>query len=45
MTKAVIAFTVEDGRITRIAVDTDPDRLHTLDVILLPSTRKSRDEQ
>lgn len=45
VTRAVIAFTVEGGQITRIAVDTDPDRLHALDVIVLPSTRKSRDEQ
>ncbi|MVZ99006.1 sigma-70 family RNA polymerase sigma factor [Actinomadura sp. LD22] len=35
--RAVIAFTVHDGRITRIAVDTDPARLLALDVILLPS--------
>ncbi|GAA2146229.1 sigma-70 family RNA polymerase sigma factor [Actinomadura napierensis] len=42
--KAVIGFTVQDGRITRIAVDTGPDRLRALDVVFLPASRKSRDE-
>ncbi|MFF4237788.1 sigma-70 family RNA polymerase sigma factor [Actinomadura geliboluensis] len=43
--KAVIAFTVEDGRITRIATDTDADRLRALDIIVLPPGRKDRDER
>ncbi|GAA2734233.1 sigma-70 family RNA polymerase sigma factor [Actinocorallia aurantiaca] len=38
--KAVIAFTVEDNRITRITVDTDPDRLRALDIVFLPSHPK-----
>ncbi|MEV0659797.1 sigma-70 family RNA polymerase sigma factor [Actinomadura luteofluorescens] len=35
--KAVIAFTVEDGQITTITVETDPDRLRALNVVFLPS--------
>jgi RNA polymerase sigma-70 factor (ECF subfamily) len=35
--RAVITFTVEDGQITSISVDTDPDRLRALDVVFLPS--------
>lgn len=35
--KAVIAFTVGDGRITRIDVDTDPDRIRGLDIVILPA--------
>ncbi|MFC9970413.1 sigma-70 family RNA polymerase sigma factor [Spirillospora sp. NPDC127200] len=33
--KAVFTFTIGDGRITSITVDTDPDRLHDLDMVLL----------
>ncbi|MER7212756.1 sigma-70 family RNA polymerase sigma factor [Streptosporangium sp. NPDC000239] len=33
--KAVITFTVHDGKITRIAVETDPDRLRDLDIVHL----------
>ncbi|WP_206619557.1 hypothetical protein [Streptomyces hoynatensis] len=34
---AVLAFTVREGRISRIAVETDPDRLHGLGIVLLPA--------
>ncbi|MGW6316477.1 sigma-70 family RNA polymerase sigma factor [Streptomyces sp. NPDC055099] len=33
--KALFTFTIHDEKITRIAVDTDPDRLHDLDVVFL----------
>ncbi|MFI6518083.1 sigma-70 family RNA polymerase sigma factor [Spirillospora sp. NPDC050679] len=33
--KAVLTFTIGDGKITNITVDTDPDRLHGLDMVLL----------
>ncbi|MEU8136888.1 sigma-70 family RNA polymerase sigma factor [Streptodolium elevatio] len=39
---AVITFTVADGKITRIAVDTDPGRLRDLDVVLLPADRREQ---
>lgn len=40
--KAVFAFTVSDGKITRIAIDTDPDRLRDLDIVLLHAGDKER---
>jgi len=43
--RAVITFTVDDGLITRIATETDPDRLRDLDVIVLPPSRKDRGER
>ncbi|GGL32495.1 sigma-70 family RNA polymerase sigma factor [Planomonospora parontospora] len=33
--KAVFAFTVDDGKITRIDIDTDPGRLRALDIVIL----------
>lgn len=33
--RAVFAFTISEGRITRIAIDTDPDRLRDLDIVYL----------
>ncbi|MGI5171647.1 sigma-70 family RNA polymerase sigma factor [Spirillospora sp. CA-253888] len=33
--KAVFTFTIGDGKITNITIDTDPDRLHGLDMVLL----------
>ncbi|MEV4167554.1 sigma-70 family RNA polymerase sigma factor [Nonomuraea dietziae] len=33
--KAVITFTIHDEKITHIAIDTDPDRLHDHDIVLL----------
>ncbi|MGW6054239.1 sigma-70 family RNA polymerase sigma factor [Streptomyces sp. NPDC055189] len=33
--KALFTFTVHDGKITRIAIDTDPGRLDALDVVYL----------
>ncbi|GAB2607383.1 hypothetical protein GCM10027168_45150 [Streptomyces capparidis] len=38
--KAVLTFGVSGGRITRIAIDTDPDRLRDLDIVLLPPQRQ-----
>ncbi|MFA1537855.1 sigma-70 family RNA polymerase sigma factor [Actinomadura monticuli] len=38
--RAVITFTVDDGLITRIATETDPDRLRALDVIFLPASTR-----
>ncbi|MEV0830455.1 sigma-70 family RNA polymerase sigma factor [Nonomuraea rubra] len=38
--RAVFAFTVTGGRITRIAIDTDQDRLRDLDILLLPATKE-----
>ncbi|MEV0612830.1 sigma-70 family RNA polymerase sigma factor [Nonomuraea sp. NPDC050404] len=40
--KAVFAFTVHDGRITRVDIDTDPDRLRDLDIVLLTAGDKER---
>jgi RNA polymerase sigma factor (sigma-70 family) len=40
--KAVFTFTVDDGKITRIAIDTDPDRLHDLDIVVLSARDKER---
>ncbi|MEV1001368.1 sigma-70 family RNA polymerase sigma factor [Nonomuraea sp. NPDC050202] len=40
--RAVFAFTVIGGRITRIAIDTDPDRLGDLDIVLLPAATRER---
>ncbi|GGV27481.1 DNA-directed RNA polymerase sigma-70 factor [Streptomyces longisporoflavus] len=38
--KALFTFTVRDDKITRIAVDTDPDRLSALDVVFLSARDK-----
>jgi RNA polymerase sigma-70 factor (ECF subfamily) len=38
--RALIEFTIEDDRITRIAVDTDADRLDGLDIVFLPAHAK-----
>lgn len=35
---AVFAFTIRAGKITRIAIDTDPDRLHNRDIVYLPTS-------
>ncbi|MFI9560215.1 sigma-70 family RNA polymerase sigma factor [Nonomuraea endophytica] len=40
--KAVFAFTISDGKITRIAIDTDPERLRDLDIIALTASDKER---
>ncbi|WP_030559884.1 sigma-70 family RNA polymerase sigma factor [Streptomyces aureocirculatus] len=40
--KALFTFTTYDGKITRIAIDTDPDRLQDLDIIFLPAKEKER---
>ncbi|GGK96232.1 DNA-directed RNA polymerase sigma-70 factor [Sphaerisporangium melleum] len=40
--KAVLTFTVDDGKITGIAIDTDPDRLRDLDIVLLPAAGEER---
>ncbi|MEV1121191.1 sigma-70 family RNA polymerase sigma factor [Actinosynnema sp. NPDC049800] len=40
--RAVFAFTTENGKITRIAIDTDPDRLRDLDVVYLATGREER---
>ncbi|GAA1799745.1 sigma-70 family RNA polymerase sigma factor [Actinomadura chokoriensis] len=40
--KAVITFTVDGGRITRIDVDTDPDRIRGLDIVVLPADDEER---
>ncbi|MFD0475666.1 hypothetical protein ACFQ0B_51190 [Nonomuraea thailandensis] len=37
--RAVFSFTVTGGRISRIAIDTDPGRLGGLDVVLLKERR------
>ncbi|NUR85402.1 MAG: sigma-70 family RNA polymerase sigma factor [Nonomuraea sp.] len=39
--KAVFTFTVHDGKITRIAIDTNLERLHDLDIVFL-TARDSR---
>ncbi|MEO3784102.1 hypothetical protein ABGB12_12270 [Actinocorallia sp. B10E7] len=38
--KAVFEFTISDGKITRIAIDADPDRLLDLDIVFLPADNK-----
>ncbi|MFF7244352.1 sigma-70 family RNA polymerase sigma factor [Embleya sp. NPDC008237] len=40
--QAVFTFTINGAKITRIAVDTDPDRLRGLDIVLLPTGDKER---
>ncbi|MFI6392808.1 sigma-70 family RNA polymerase sigma factor [Nonomuraea sp. NPDC050547] len=40
--KAVFAFTVSDGKITRIVIDTDPERLRALDIVVLTASAKER---
>ncbi|MFC4055509.1 sigma-70 family RNA polymerase sigma factor [Actinomadura syzygii] len=35
--KAVMTFTVDGDRVTRIDVDTDPDRIRDLDIVVLPA--------
>lgn len=42
--KAVFTFAISDGRITRIAVDAAPDRLHDLDIVFLRADDKERGE-
>ncbi|MEU4442387.1 sigma-70 family RNA polymerase sigma factor [Actinosynnema sp. NPDC050801] len=37
--RAVLTFTIGDRRITRIAVETDPDRIRDLDIVLLAPGR------
>ncbi|GAA4571497.1 sigma-70 family RNA polymerase sigma factor [Planotetraspora kaengkrachanensis] len=39
--KAVFMFAISDGKITRITIDTDPDRLRDLDIVFL----SARDEE
>ncbi|GAA2220189.1 RNA polymerase sigma factor SigJ [Nonomuraea monospora] len=38
--RAVFSFTVSGGRITRIAIDTDPGRLRDLDIVYLATTKE-----
>ncbi|MDT0341472.1 sigma-70 family RNA polymerase sigma factor [Streptomyces litchfieldiae] len=33
--KAVFAFTIDEGKITRVTIDADPDRLRDLDIVFL----------
>jgi RNA polymerase sigma-70 factor (ECF subfamily) len=40
--KAVFTFTVDGGRISRIDIDTDPDRLRDLDIVILTADDKER---
>lgn len=40
--KAVFTFTISDGKITRIAIDVDPDRLRDLDIVFLTANDKER---
>ncbi|WP_067817777.1 sigma-70 family RNA polymerase sigma factor [Actinomadura kijaniata] len=40
--KAVFTFTIDDRKITRITIDTDPDRLGDLDVVFLPANGEER---
>ncbi|MEU4226157.1 sigma-70 family RNA polymerase sigma factor [Nonomuraea sp. NPDC026600] len=40
--KAVFTFTVSDGKITCIAIDTDPDRLRDLDIVFLRANDTER---
>lgn len=37
--KAVFTFTIDNRKITSIIIDTDPDRLHDLDLVLLHADR------
>ncbi len=39
--KAVFTFTIDDGKITRIVIDTDRDRLHGRDIVFLGATAPS----
>ncbi|WP_327581472.1 sigma-70 family RNA polymerase sigma factor [Nonomuraea sp. NBC_00507] len=39
---AVFTFAVNDEKITRITIDTDPDRLRDLDIVFLPAGDKER---
>ncbi|QYC38217.1 ECF RNA polymerase sigma factor SigJ [Nonomuraea coxensis DSM 45129] len=41
-TKAVFTFTVSNGKITHITIDTDPDRLRDLDIVFLHADHKER---
>jgi hypothetical protein len=40
--KAVFTFTISGEKITRIAIDTDPDRLRDLDIVFLSANDKER---
>ncbi|MEV4551041.1 sigma-70 family RNA polymerase sigma factor [Nonomuraea wenchangensis] len=40
--KAVFTFTVSNGKITHITIDTDPDRLRDLDIVFLHADDKER---
>ena len=40
--KVVFTFTISDGKITRIALDGDPDRLRDLDIVFLSASGKER---
>ncbi|MWA08380.1 sigma-70 family RNA polymerase sigma factor [Streptomyces sp. BA2] len=40
--KALFTFTIHNEKITRIAIDTDPRRLHDLDVVFLSAGDKER---
>ncbi|MEU6794714.1 hypothetical protein ABZ907_23710 [Nonomuraea wenchangensis] len=40
--KAVFTFTVSEGKITHITIDTDPDRLRGLDIVFLHADDKER---
>lgn len=40
--KAVFTFTIDDGKITRIDIDTDSERLRDLDIVVLPAGDKER---
>ncbi|HUR01497.1 MAG TPA: sigma-70 family RNA polymerase sigma factor [Nonomuraea sp.] len=40
--KAVFTFTISGEKITRIAIDTDPDRLRDLDIVILATSDKER---
>ncbi|MBG0812915.1 sigma-70 family RNA polymerase sigma factor [Planomonospora sp. ID82291] len=40
--KAVLTFTIDDEKITRIDIDTDPDRLRALDIVVLSEGGKER---
>ncbi|GAA5105970.1 sigma-70 family RNA polymerase sigma factor [Nocardia iowensis] len=40
--KAVITFAISDGKISTITIDTDPHRLHDLDIVLLHPGNEER---
>ncbi|MFB4306859.1 sigma-70 family RNA polymerase sigma factor [Actinomadura sp. GTD37] len=40
--KAVFAFVISEGRIARISIDTDPDRLRDHDIVFLPADGEER---